>query len=133
MKKQIHLFNTLWLHQKHGPFNSPPDIHQSFSGRTRSIYNISMFHMSRDWRSCTSRRASADLAPDLTFPKHDCARDWILKWLEDPQKLQPGTRMPDFFPEAAITKCFEWRSSFAERKRSEIIFTALAEGIRNLS
>jgi hypothetical protein len=23
---------------------------------------------------------------------------WIAKWIQDPQKLQPGTRMPSFYP-----------------------------------
>jgi hypothetical protein len=24
--------------------------------------------------------------------------DWIIKWLHDPQKVQPGTKMPSFYP-----------------------------------
>jgi hypothetical protein len=24
---------------------------------------------------------------------------WVLKWLRDPQKVQPGTKMPSFYPE----------------------------------
>ena len=47
-------------------------------------------------------RTAADLAPDLTMAGSRLRADWIPKWLDDPQKLLPGTRMPDFFPEAAI-------------------------------
>jgi len=39
----------------------------------------------------------ADLAPDLTLANERLRHDWILKWLEDPQSLLPGTRMPGFF------------------------------------
>jgi hypothetical protein len=24
--------------------------------------------------------------------------NWILKWLQDPQNIQPGTKMPSFYP-----------------------------------
>ena len=47
-------------------------------------------------------KSAADLAPDLTMASTRLRADWIVKWLDDPQKLLPGTRMPDFFPEAAI-------------------------------
>ncbi|HET6372093.1 MAG TPA: c-type cytochrome, partial [Candidatus Polarisedimenticolia bacterium] len=39
----------------------------------------------------------ADLAPDLTKARTRLRHDWIVKWLRDPQKLMPGTRMPAFF------------------------------------
>jgi len=39
----------------------------------------------------------ADLAPDLTMAKDRLRHDWIVKWLRDPQRLLPGTRMPGFF------------------------------------
>jgi cbb3-type cytochrome oxidase cytochrome c subunit len=39
----------------------------------------------------------ADLAPDLTMAGGRLRHDWITKWLRDPQKLMPGTRMPGFF------------------------------------
>lgn len=39
----------------------------------------------------------ADLAPDLSMARQRLRHDWIEKWLRDPQKLMPGTRMPGFF------------------------------------
>ncbi len=36
-------------------------------------------------------------APDLSLAKERLDPDWIVKWLIDPQKLQPGTKMPNFF------------------------------------
>ena len=39
----------------------------------------------------------ADLAPDMTQARDRLRHDWIVKWLKDPQKQMPGTRMPGFF------------------------------------
>ncbi|MBI4115505.1 MAG: c-type cytochrome [Candidatus Omnitrophica bacterium] len=39
------------------------------------------------------------LAPDLTLAKERLKPNWVVEWLKDPQKLQPGTMMPTFFPE----------------------------------
>jgi hypothetical protein len=41
----------------------------------------------------------ADLAPDLAMASARLKPEWIENWLHDPQKLQPGTRMPTFFYE----------------------------------
>jgi mono/diheme cytochrome c family protein len=37
-------------------------------------------------------------APDLTLARERLNPNWIVKWLQDPQKVQPGTKMPSFFP-----------------------------------
>lgn len=39
-------------------------------------------------------------APDLTLARQRLQPDWIVKWLHDPQKLQPGTKMPTFYDPA---------------------------------
>ena len=39
-------------------------------------------------------------APDLTLARARLQPDWIVKWLRDPQKLQPGTKMPTFYDPA---------------------------------
>jgi len=41
--------------------------------------------------------AAADLAPNLAMARARLRHDWIAKWLRDPQKVMPGTRMPGFF------------------------------------
>ena len=38
-------------------------------------------------------------APDLTIAKNRLNPHWIVKWLQDPQKVEPGTKMPSFYPE----------------------------------
>ncbi len=37
-------------------------------------------------------------APDLTMARRRLNPDWILRWIHDPQALQPGTKMPAFYP-----------------------------------
>jgi mono/diheme cytochrome c family protein/predicted nucleic acid-binding Zn-ribbon protein len=37
-------------------------------------------------------------APDLNLARQRLSPRWIVKWLQDPQKIQPGTKMPSFFP-----------------------------------
>ena len=41
--------------------------------------------------------SASDLAPDLSLAASRLKPEWIVDWLDDPQKLQPGTRMPSFF------------------------------------
>jgi len=37
-------------------------------------------------------------APDLAMARQRLNPNWIIKWLRDPQKVQPGTKMPSFYP-----------------------------------
>ena len=37
-------------------------------------------------------------APDLALARQRLNPNWMIKWLKDPQKVQPGTRMPSFYP-----------------------------------
>jgi mono/diheme cytochrome c family protein len=37
-------------------------------------------------------------APDFALARDRLNPNWIIKWLQDPQKVQPGTKMPSFFP-----------------------------------
>jgi mono/diheme cytochrome c family protein/predicted nucleic acid-binding Zn-ribbon protein len=63
--------------------------------------------VSKDYFNCYSCHQQGDKnpegpvegwAPDLTLARQRLNPDWIIKWLQDPQKVQPGTRMPSFFP-----------------------------------
>ena len=62
---------------------------------------------SKDYFNCLSCHQQGDRkpegppegwAPDLTLARGRLNPDWILKWLQDPQKVQPGAKMPSFFP-----------------------------------
>ncbi len=37
-------------------------------------------------------------APDLSLARRRLRPEWIVKWLHDPQRIQPGTKMPSFYP-----------------------------------
>ncbi len=39
------------------------------------------------------------LAPNLSMARKRLRRDWVVKWLNNPEVLMPGTRMPQFWPE----------------------------------
>ena len=43
-------------------------------------------------------KAPEDLAPNLMLASQRLRPEWVLRWLQDPQKIFPGTRMPTFFP-----------------------------------
>ena len=45
----------------------------------------------------------ANWAPNLAMAKQRLKPDWIVKWLLDPQKLLPGTKMPSYFDPASLT------------------------------
>jgi mono/diheme cytochrome c family protein len=63
--------------------------------------------MSKDYFNCFSCHQQGDRhpegppdgwAPDLALARHRLNPQWILKWLHNPQALQPGTKMPSFYP-----------------------------------
>jgi mono/diheme cytochrome c family protein len=63
--------------------------------------------ISKDYFNCFSCHQQGDKkpegppegwAPDLTLARQRLNPNWILKWLQDPQKIQPGTKMPSFYP-----------------------------------
>jgi hypothetical protein len=94
-----------------GPFNEPPNINTHLSeGQTLfTTFQCSICHVVGG--QIPPGRTAADLAPDLTMAGSRLRAEWIPKWLDDPQKLLPGTRMPDFFPEAAIPTILEGDSA----------------------
>lgn len=49
--------------------------------------------------AAAATREPADLAPDLSLARQRLKPEWIIEWLSDPQKIQPGTRMPTYFPD----------------------------------
>ena len=60
---------------------------------------------SREFLSCASchvgeerpEGAQDEWAPDLRISARRLNPDWIVRWLQDPQRLAPGTKMPSFF------------------------------------
>jgi mono/diheme cytochrome c family protein len=63
--------------------------------------------MSKDYFNCFSCHQQGDKkpeggpegwAPDLGLARHRLNPQWIAKWLHNPQAIQPGTKMPSFYP-----------------------------------
>jgi len=63
--------------------------------------------MSKDYFNCFSCHQQGDKkpegtpdgwAPDLAMARRRLNPEWILKWLHNPQAVQPGTKMPSFYP-----------------------------------
>ena len=63
--------------------------------------------MSEDYFACFSCHQQGDQkpegppdgwAPDLALAKQRLNPEWIIRWIQDPQKLMPGTKMPSFYP-----------------------------------
>ncbi len=44
-------------------------------------------------------KTPSDLAPNLAMAYHRLKPDWILQWIAKPDSIQPGTRMPTFYPD----------------------------------
>jgi mono/diheme cytochrome c family protein len=63
--------------------------------------------VSKDYFNCFSCHQQGDKkpegpvegwAPDLALARQRLNPNWLIKWLKDPQKVQPGTKMPSFYP-----------------------------------
>ncbi len=64
---------------------------------------------SKEYMSCTSchlggerepEGSAEEWAPDLLLAGRRLRPDWIVRWLLDPQRIQPGTKMPNFFADS---------------------------------
>jgi cytochrome c2 len=44
-------------------------------------------------------KGPADLAPNLAMASTRLKPQWIAEWIAKPDSIQPGTRMPSFYPE----------------------------------
>ena len=62
---------------------------------------------SKDYFDCFSCHQQGDRkpegppegwAPDLALARRRLRPEWMGKWITDPQKVQPGTKMPNFYP-----------------------------------
>ena len=54
-----------------------------------------------DYRGINRRKDGVVPAPDLADAGHTVRREWFDRWMHDPQRLQPGTSMPQLFPDVS--------------------------------
>lgn len=98
--------------------------------------------VSRDYFNCFSCHQQGDKkpegppegwAPDLTLAKSRLNPTWIIKWLQDPQKVQPGTKMPSFFPGGPDNILGGKDERQIEALRDYIMLLGRADGARSAS
>jgi cytochrome c2 len=58
-----------------------------------TAYQCSLCHATREGQALTDDI----IAPNLILAKERLRPEWMLEWMIDPQSLQPGTKMPNFF------------------------------------
>jgi cytochrome c2 len=63
----------------------------------------------------------ANMAPDLANVPQRLRADWLALWLKDPQKVQPGTRMPTNFPAIPAENAFPEVLGGDQRKQIEAV------------
>ena len=86
---------------------APPLAEQRRFQGTISVANVQAGRRlaSREFLSCSSCHVGEEQpegnpdewAPDLRVAGRRLSPDWIVRWLQDPQRLSPGTKMPSFF------------------------------------
>jgi cytochrome c2 len=64
-----------------------------------NLFQCANCHPSGDVTPGEGGVTTADLAPKLELARGRLKPEWIVEWLADPGKLQPGTRMPSYFPD----------------------------------
>jgi len=64
-----------------------------FGKQMFQAYQCALCHATREGEPLTNDI----IAPNLILSKERLRPEWILDWLIDPQNLQPGTKMPNFF------------------------------------
>ena len=108
---------------KVGPFEGDPDVnmHRAEGETLFTSYRCALCHVVGG--VVPEGRESAELAPDLTMSAARLRPEWLLKWLENPQVYQPGTRMPDFFPEAALPNILEGNAELQKIAIRNYIFS----------
>lgn len=63
-------------------------------------------------------KTPADLAPNLALAAKRLKPEWVLDWIATPDMIQPGTRMPSFYPDLVSPSPYE--SSIGDSVRLQI-------------
>jgi cytochrome c2 len=74
--------------------NTPEFMASAKAGKALfQAYQCALCHATREGQALTKDI----IAPNLILAKERLRPEWMLEWLIDPQSLQPGTKMPNFF------------------------------------
>jgi cytochrome c2 len=78
---------------------SPNDLRGAHVLFSQDVFNCWTCHQQG---SVKPKGDPASWAPDLKMARERLKEDWIKAWLWDPQKIQPGTKMPTFFGDTTV-------------------------------
>jgi mono/diheme cytochrome c family protein len=83
-----------------GPFRTydPKDL-TAMAGPGHELFTLLKCQQCHVLGEIPKDQPTANLAPDLRMARERLQPDWIPLWLQAPLKIQPGTRMPQFWPD----------------------------------
>jgi mono/diheme cytochrome c family protein len=83
-----------------GPFRTHEPVRASNpQGTGRELFELLRCQQCHVLGAIPKDQPTANLAPDLRMATDRLQPDWILEWLRAPLAIQPGTRMPQFWPD----------------------------------
>lgn len=82
-----------------GPFRTYDHAElTSMAGPGRQLFDLLRCQQCHVLGAIPADQPLSNLAPDLRMTHERLKPEWILDWLRNPQRIQPGTRMPQFWP-----------------------------------
>lgn len=79
----------------YGAFRTDPSIAAAGTKLFESLQCLNCHYTGR----IPEGKTPADLAPNLAMASGRLKPDWVLAWIARPDSIQPGTRMPNFYPD----------------------------------
>ena len=70
----------------------------SMAGPGRELFDLLRCQQCHVLGAIPADQPVSNLAPDLRMTHERLKPEWILDWLRNPARIQPGTRMPQFWP-----------------------------------
>lgn len=87
-----------------GPFRTHEAMQTSAIGTTaREAFEVLRCQQCHVLGAIPRDQPTANLAPDLRMARDRLQPEWIFDWLKNPAAIQPGTRMPQFWPDLPET------------------------------
>ena len=83
-----------------GPFRTYDHTElTSMAGPGKPVFDLLRCQQCHVLGAIPADQPLSNLAPDLRMASERLQPEWILEWLKAPAKIQPGTRMPAFWPD----------------------------------
>ncbi|HEV3139071.1 MAG TPA: c-type cytochrome, partial [Vicinamibacterales bacterium] len=84
-----------------GPFQTPQIVHTAAEQAAgKQLFEKALCQKCHVLGAVPKDQPTETLAPDLRMSSERLNPDWILDWLRKPLDILPGTRMPQFWPDA---------------------------------